>query len=101
MKHNKKRDYDSTTKEPVLPGKKDITPKEDPDKTKPEKNDFSIFRDPTITSIQPKKPRNINEDLIKRNEERIDEEINLINVQTDDTEDELDEEENDKRNEEK
>ncbi len=36
-------------------------------------------------------------DLIKDNEERIDEEINLISSQTDDTEDELDEEEDDKR----
>ena len=41
--------------------------------------------------------RNINENLMKENEERIDEEVNLINVQTDDTEDELDEEE-DNRN---
>lgn len=38
-----------------------------------------------------------NKSILKRDEERIDEEVNLISSQTDDTEDELDEEEDDKR----
>ena len=101
MKTSKDKSYSSKIKETVSTEKKFNDPQEKPDKTKTKQNDLSRNNDIDIISIQKKRTRDINKDLISKNEERIDEELNLINVQTNDEEDELDEEEEDERNVEK
>ncbi|MES2681450.1 MAG: hypothetical protein V4635_16255 [Bacteroidota bacterium] len=51
MSKKNKKDYDSTTNEPIKPEKPQRQPVEDPDKTKKkEKNDPTRETDPDITS---------------------------------------------------
>ena len=98
MKTSKNKNYDSKVKESISTEKKFNVPQEKPDKTKTKQNDLSRDNDLDVTSIQKKRPRDINKDLMSRNEERINEELSLINLQTDDEEDKLDEEEESERN---